>query len=815
MQKCKRFLAWLLAVLLVSGNIVMQPVMAADSTPVFEIGTCASLPGETIQIPVIVRSNPGIAAIKLKISYDTSRLELTDINYGNWSGNFQQPQKMDSPVSLTWYNGTENYTVADSVFATLTFRVLNTAQPGDANLEIAYDPNNVYNIAEQNIAFIIRNGKITIVSPEVCVHEEITDAYQPVGNGKHSHSLICDLCGEELSTTEDSCRDQNADLRCDFCNGELQPAKTPAFIIGDYTAQPGEVIQVPVQIKDNPGIAAVKLKVDYDDTRLNLTEITYGNWSGNFQQPQHLTSPVSLTWYNGTENYIVADSTFATLTFQVQDNAAAGEAAITISYDPNNVYNIAETNIYFAVQNGTIVISAPPACDHTSFTNDYESNSNGTHTRAVKCALCSEEIATSTEDCTYKNCVCTLCGYTRTHDWDQGTETTPPTCTTAGVMTYTCLNCGTTRTEEIPGPGHHNYQNGICTQCGALEDTMDSALVEVTINGITVKYADISEAVVSLANTTEESTAILRLLKNIELTEPLRLSDGIFTLDLNAYTIHYDNGVTINLTGMVNLTLIDSSSSQTGMILADGVSTLYEDNGIVLKDNAKLTMHSGTVKGSDTAIYTREAFATQVVITGGVLQSDNHSPIYAGSDVRILGGQIVRNGTGKHISHANGSVSFEGYVGDPTGISIGIFAYCDPVPSFESYHLPEGYCFYSYSSNGTIGSEPITELKSNTTLSQSYIIGRLPKEPAPDEPATWKCIITDNGAEIHFGLPFDNGQLLMAAYSSDGCMLAVTDAILTDSNGYTMFVDAIGIKTVRLFVLDANYAPITEALFFE
>ncbi len=41
------------------------------------------------------------------------------------------------------------------------------------------------------------------------------------------------------------------------------------------------------------------------------------------------------------------------------------------------------------------------------------------------------------------------------HDWDEGVETTPATCTANGVRTYTCKNdCGATRTEPIDATGH-------------------------------------------------------------------------------------------------------------------------------------------------------------------------------------------------------------------------------------------------------------------------------------------------------------------------------------------------------------------------
>ena len=60
------------------------------------------------------------------------------------------------------------------------------------------------------------------------------------------------------------------------------------------------------------------------------------------------------------------------------------------------------------------------------------------------------------------------------HEWDAGVETTPATCTTAGVMTYTCAKCGQTRTEPIDALGHipgawvveGNYEVQYCTRCG-------------------------------------------------------------------------------------------------------------------------------------------------------------------------------------------------------------------------------------------------------------------------------------------------------------------------------------------------------------
>ena len=71
-----------------------------------------------------------------------------------------------------------------------------------------------------------------------------------------------------------------------------------------------------------------------------------------------------------------------------------------------------------------------------------------------------------------------------THQWGEETVTTPATCTTEGVKTYTCALCGATKDEAIPALGHafgewqttkeptcteEGEQTRTCTRCGEKE----------------------------------------------------------------------------------------------------------------------------------------------------------------------------------------------------------------------------------------------------------------------------------------------------------------------------------------------------------
>ena len=82
-----------------------------------------------------------------------------------------------------------------------------------------------------------------------------------------------------------------------------------------------------------------------------------------------------------------------------------------------------------------------------------------------------------------KTYTCNNCGETKTegipvtdHIWDNGKVTTKPSCITPGVKTYTCTVCQETKTEEIPATGHQhtevrNVKETTCTKEGYTGDT--------------------------------------------------------------------------------------------------------------------------------------------------------------------------------------------------------------------------------------------------------------------------------------------------------------------------------------------------------
>ena len=104
-------------------------------------------------------------------------------------------------------------------------------------------------------------------------------------------------------------------------------------------------------------------------------------------------------------------------------------------------------------------------------------NHVNTETRNQKKATCTEEGYTGDLYC--KDCNKRLKkGETipkTEHKWDRGEVTTKPTCTDAGVKTYTCKRCKTTKTETIKATGHQWKKDGTvaptCTEPGYTKYT--------------------------------------------------------------------------------------------------------------------------------------------------------------------------------------------------------------------------------------------------------------------------------------------------------------------------------------------------------
>lgn len=143
--------------------VIPTAVNAADGMEI-KVSSDECLPGETVVITIDLINNPGISSLKLKVNYDND-LSLQSVVYNTaMGGQTIQPQKMDSPATLMWVSPFADYS-EDVTFVTLTFKVSENATPDSvANISLIYDPNDIYDMSEDNVDCFITNGKINIGS---------------------------------------------------------------------------------------------------------------------------------------------------------------------------------------------------------------------------------------------------------------------------------------------------------------------------------------------------------------------------------------------------------------------------------------------------------------------------------------------------------------------------------------------------------------------------------------------------------------------------------------------------------------------------
>ncbi len=138
-------------------------------------------------------------------------------------------------------------------------------------------------------------------------------------------------------------------------------------------------------------------------------------------------------------NYLLLNSDYA----PIYNGRGGYYLAKDYKHDANNV----------AVYSGGSLVPIGGGSTH-SHSYSWKSNGNGTHTGTCSCG------DKKTENCSYKNGKCTVCGYSKpaetttahehSYSWKSNKD---------GTHTGTC-SCGDKKTENC------SYKNGVCTKCG-------------------------------------------------------------------------------------------------------------------------------------------------------------------------------------------------------------------------------------------------------------------------------------------------------------------------------------------------------------
>ncbi len=273
----------------------------------------------------------------------------------------------------------------------------------------------------------------------------------------------------------------------------------PTFVISSVETAAGETVDITVGVQNNPGIASIRVKVAYDEA-LTLHSVAYNTAIGGMSMPpQHLTSPVTLNWFNGVANS-TGDWTLATLSFTVANNAEPGEHPITLTYEADNVYDIMEQNITFAITDGGVTVR----CLHTVKTEIPAQSANCEQAGNNKYYTCACGKVFKADGVT-QTTVAAETLLALGHDWSSASCLTPSTCKRIGCGATNGDPLGHSWTEKLEDEAHVKQAAENCTQhtdywydcarCDAISDTSFYTSTTTGDHAYTEKIADTAHLV--------------------------------------------------------------------------------------------------------------------------------------------------------------------------------------------------------------------------------------------------------------------------------------------------------------------------------
>ena len=141
------------------------PTEAPVTGAAFIVDNVTAAKGGTVGVAVNIRDNPGILGMTLTLSYDSSKLTLTNAVSGSAVNDvlsFTKPGRFTSPCNFTW-DGIElsSEQIKDGEILVLTFSVANNAS-GNYPITISYEEDSVISANLKPINVAVINGSITV-----------------------------------------------------------------------------------------------------------------------------------------------------------------------------------------------------------------------------------------------------------------------------------------------------------------------------------------------------------------------------------------------------------------------------------------------------------------------------------------------------------------------------------------------------------------------------------------------------------------------------------------------------------------------------
>ena len=183
----------------------------ADDVEQITMPSVVAKPGETVEVPLTLKNNPGVKNLSLILGYDAENLELLSVTNGEVFANseFSKDTREDGSCKLEWLTTTEN--TNNGILATLTFK----AKENSGEFNIGFDEVTSSD-GEEEEYFAVVDGTVANVGKDVLIGDTNGD-----GEITYADAILLirhDIGFTTLSDYQKSISDVNGDGEVDFAD---------------------------------------------------------------------------------------------------------------------------------------------------------------------------------------------------------------------------------------------------------------------------------------------------------------------------------------------------------------------------------------------------------------------------------------------------------------------------------------------------------------------------------------------------------------------------------------------------------------------
>ncbi|GHV14490.1 hypothetical protein FACS1894219_10590 [Clostridia bacterium] len=144
---------------------------------------------------------------------------------------------------------------------------------------------------------------------------------------------------------------------------DVYAADTAVINVGRATGKPGESVTVAISLTSNPGIAGLRLNIEYDNQKLRLDgvdAVKQGTALRNLSfigvsEISYKSNPFSVLWYGAVDDKSTGEVLY--IRFTILNDTPSGAAFVTVSCSQKDSINRLEEIVPLQIAQGTISVS--------------------------------------------------------------------------------------------------------------------------------------------------------------------------------------------------------------------------------------------------------------------------------------------------------------------------------------------------------------------------------------------------------------------------------------------------------------------------